>query len=118
MLAVDDVQRAVGGTGVLQQLGEEHGAAGHALRGLQQVGVAAHQPHREHPQRDHGGEVEGGDAGAHADGQAEGVRVHVLGERGQRLAQHQGGDAACVLHHLCEGGGEGGGEDIRYMPGG
>ena len=100
VLPVDDVERAVGGAGVLQQLGQEHGAAGHALRRLHQVGVAAHHADGEHPQGDHGGEVEGGDAGAHADGQAEGVRVHVLGDGGQRLAQHQGGDAAGVLHHL------------------
>ena len=34
---------------------------------LHDVGVAADGGHGEHPQGDHGGEVEGGDTGANAD---------------------------------------------------
>lgn len=100
MLPVDDVEGSVRSAGILQHLGEQHGTGGHALRRLQQKGVAAGQGHGEHPQRDHGGEVERGDACAHAEGQAVGVGVHVFGEGGQRFSQHQGGDAAGVLNHL------------------
>jgi len=108
VLAVDDVQRAVRRSGVLQQFGQEHGAPWDALRGLHQVGVATHHPDGEHPQRDHGGEVKRGDAGTHADGQAVGVSVHVPGDGGQRLPQHEGRNAAGMLHHLWEGEGGGG----------
>lgn len=101
---MDDVQRSVRGAGVLQHPGEQHGAGGNALRGLQQDRVPAHHGHGEHPQGDHGGEVEGGDARAHAEGQAVGVGVHVFGDGRQRFAEHQGGDAAGVLHNLCNSG--------------
>lgn len=101
MLAVDDVERSVRSTCILQHFGEQHGAGGHPLRGLQQVGVAAHHSHGEHPQGDHGREVEGGDASAHPEGQAVGVGVHVLSDGGQGFTEHQGGDAASVLRHLC-----------------
>lgn len=101
MLAMNDVERSVWSASILQHFGQQHGAGGHPLRGLQQVGVATHHSHGEHPQRDHGREVEGGDAGAHPEGQPVGVGVHVLRDGGQRFTQHQGGDAASVLHHLC-----------------
>lgn len=100
MLPMDDVQGAIWCARVLQQLGQEHGASWDALGRLHQVRVAAHHPDGEHPQRNHGGEVEGGDAGADAERQAVRVRVHVLGDGGQGFAQHEGGDAAGVLHHL------------------
>lgn len=102
VLAVDNVYSAIWCAGVLQHFGEQHGASWDALGGLHQVGVAAHHADGEHPQGDHGGEVEGGDAGAHADGQAVGEGVHVLGDGRQRLPEHEGGDAACVLDHLWE----------------
>lgn len=102
VLAVDDVERPVRSAGILQHLGEQHGAGRHALRGLHQVGVAAHHAHGKHPQRDHGREVEGRDASAHADGQTERVDVHVFGDGGQSFTEHQGSDAAGVLHHLWE----------------
>lgn len=97
---MDDVQGPVGQPCILQQLGQQHGAPWDALGGLHQVGVATHHAHGEHPQRDHGGEVEGGDASTHPDGQAVGVGIHVFGDGGQGLPQHQGGDAAGVLCHL------------------
>lgn len=100
MLAVDDVECSVWCSGVLEQLSQEHGAPGDPLRGLHQVGVATHHADGEHPQRNHGGEVERGDACTHPDGQAVGVRVHVPGDGGQGLPQHEGGDAAGMLHHL------------------
>lgn len=82
MLAVDDVERTIWCPGVLEHFGEEHGASRDPFRGLHQVGVATYHSNGEHPQGDHGGEVEGGDASADADGQAVGVSVHVLGDGG------------------------------------
>lgn len=55
----------------------------------------------EHPQGDHGGEVEGGDAGTDADGQRVRIGVHVLGNVVHRLAHLQRGDTAAVLDNLC-----------------
>lgn len=103
VLAVDDVERPVWSPSILQHLGQQHGTARHSLRRLQQVGVAAHHAHGEHPQRDHSWEVEGGDACTHPHGQAVSVGVHVLGDGGECLTQHQRGDAAGVLHNLCRG---------------
>lgn len=102
VLAVDDVERPVWSTCILQHLGEQHGAGRHSLRGLQQIRVAAHHAHGEHPQRDHGREVEGCDSGTHPEGKAVGVCVHILGDGGQGFTKHQGGDAAGMLHNLCK----------------
>lgn len=82
MLSVDYVECTIWCSGILEHFGQKHGAAWDSLRGLHQVGVAAHHSDREHPQRNHGGEVERGDAGTHSDGQAVGVGVHVLGDGG------------------------------------
>lgn len=60
----------------------------------------------EHPQGDHGGEVEGGNTGTDTDGQGVRVCVHVPGDVGHSLAHLQRGDAAAVLHNLCEEGNE------------
>ena len=54
----------------------------------------------EHPEGNHGGEVEGRDAGADPDGGPEAGEVHVLGDTGQRLAQHQVRVGAKVLNYL------------------
>eukprot|EP00962_Isochrysis_galbana_P029682 scaffold9535_cov96-Isochrysis_galbana.AAC.2 len=61
--------------------------------------MAAHRQ-REHPERDHGWEVEGRDAGTDAEGDAVRVGVDVGGHVGQRLAHHQRRHRARVLHHL------------------
>ena len=100
MLAMDDVQRSIWCSSVLQQFGKHHGTARHSLRGLHQVGVSTHHAHREHPQRDHGREVEGGDAGTHTKRQPVGVGVHVFGDGGQSFTHHERGDAAGVFYHL------------------
>lgn len=82
MLPVDNIECSIWGPSILQHFSQKHGAARDALRGLHQVRVAAHHGDGEHPQGDHGGEVEGGDAGADAEGEAVGVSVHVLGDGG------------------------------------
>ena len=76
LVAVDDVEDAVGKAGLLEHLGDQDGGAGVALAGLEDEGVSAGQGYGEHPHGDHGGEVEGGDAGDDAEGLAHGVAVH------------------------------------------
>ena len=100
MLSMDDVKRAVWCTSILQHLGEQHCTGGHTLGGLQQEGVAAHHSHWEHPQRDHGREVKGGNACTHAQRQPVCVGIHVFGDGGQRFTHHQGGDTAGMLDDL------------------
>ena len=67
LVAVDDVENAVGKARFLHQLGEADRDAGVTLRWLQDERVAAGDRHSEHPHRDHRGEVERRDAGADAE---------------------------------------------------
>ena len=53
-----------------------------------------------YPKWDHGWEVEWRDAGTDAQGHADGVGVHVLGDARHGLPELQGRDTAAVLHHL------------------
>src|SRR5277367_4996935 len=84
LVSLDYVEDAVGKAGFFEHLGEEDGGAGVALAGLEDEGVAAGQGDGEHPQWDHGGEVEGGDAGDDAKGLAKGPAIdagpYLLGE--------------------------------------
>ena len=75
LVAVDDVEDAVGEAGFFEHLGEEDGGAGVALAGLEDEGVAAGDGDGEHPHGDHRGEVEGCDAGYYSEGLAEGPAV-------------------------------------------
>ena len=54
----------------------------------------------EHPEWDHGGEVEGSNASAHSQRYSIAGEVHVLTDPGQSLPQQQRGVGAQVLHHL------------------
>lgn len=81
VLSVDDVDDSVGHAGLLCKLDQGHAGRGVTLRGLHDVGVAADGCHREHPERDHGGEVERGDSGADAQRSAVGSQIHVLERR-------------------------------------
>jgi hypothetical protein len=56
--------------------------------------------HGEHPQRNHGREVERRDASAHAQGLQQGVGVHAAGHVVGQLAQLQVADGAGVFHHF------------------
>jgi hypothetical protein len=100
LVAVDDVEHAVGQAGLLHEVGDHQGGRGVLLRGLQDEGVAAGERYREHPHRHHGREVEGRDAGADADRLADrpavDIRAHVLAE----LALQELRDAAGELHDL------------------
>ena len=98
--AVDHLHQPVRGAGLGQQLHQPVGDRRVLLRGLQHERVAAGDGQREHPQRHHGREVERRDARAHPDGLNEAVGVDAPGDVLDRLAHHQRGDAAGVLHHL------------------
>ena len=100
VLAVDDIDHAVRKTGLLEQLEQRHAGGGVPLTWLHDVGVATDGRHREHPERDHGGEVEGRDTSTHPKGRPEGGEIHVLADSGHGLAQQQVCVAAAVLHHL------------------
>ncbi len=97
LVAVDDVEDALGQAGFLEHLGEHEAGAGVALGGLEDEGVAAGDGEGRHPEGDHGGEVERGDAGDDAEGLAErpGVNAgaYLLGE----LAFEELGDASGEL---------------------
>ncbi len=81
LVAVHDLEHAVGQTGLLQQIGEDQRGRRIALRRLQDEAVAARQRDRQHPQRHHRREVERGDAGDDA----------------ERLAQREAVDLAADL---------------------
>ncbi len=62
LVALNDLEDAIGQARLLHQFGKAHRHAGVALAGLQNEGVAAGDGDAEHPHRDHRGEVERGDA--------------------------------------------------------
>ena len=98
--AMHHVQHAWGDTGFERQFAQAHGHHGVLLRGLEHEGVARGNGHGEHPQRDHGREVEGRDARAHAQGLQHGVGIHAIGHVVGQLAQLQVANASGVFHHF------------------
>src|SRR5205823_2742604 len=71
LVAVDDVEHAVREPGLGVELGDQAGGRRVAFAGFENEGVAGGDGDGVHPQRDHDGEVERGDPGAHAQGLAE-----------------------------------------------
>ncbi|MNV05399.1 hypothetical protein D3C71_957360 [compost metagenome] len=98
--AVDHVEHAGWNAGFERQLHQAHGHHRVLLGGLQHKGVARGNRHREHPQRDHGREVEGGDACAHAQRLQQGVGIDTTGHVVGQLAQLQVADAGGVFNHF------------------
>ena len=98
LVAVDNVKHAGWQTGFQRQLRDAQRAAGIALRGLQHKGVATSHGHGPHPQRHHSGEVEGGDAGCHAQGLEFAPRVNGGADVFAVLALQQLGRVASVFH--------------------
>ena len=100
LVAVHDVEDAVRQAGLLEELGRQQRGGRVLLRGLEDEAVAAGDRGRPHPHGHHRGEVEGRDAGHHAEGLADRVDVDpgrgLLGE----LALDQRRDPARVLDHL------------------
>ena len=100
LVPVDDVEHAVGQARLGPEPGEQEGRGRVLLRRLEDEGVPGRDRHREHPHRDHGGEVERGDPGHHAERLPDAVRIDagrdVLGE----AALEQVRDAAGELDDL------------------
>ena len=101
LVAVDDLEGAVGQPGLAaSSRAQEQRRARVALGRLEDEGVAARERDREHPHRDHAGEVERRDAGDDAERLALARRVHARGDLLGRLALHQVRDAAGELDDL------------------
>ena len=100
LVAVDDVQHAVGQAGLLEQLGQEQRGRRIAFGRFQHIGVAAHDRHRKHPQRHHGREIEWRDAGADADRLAQRVAVDAAADVFGKLGFQQMRGAAGEFDHL------------------
>ena len=97
LVAVHDVEHAVGQAGLGVELGDQVRRRRVALARLEHEGVAGGDGHRVHPQRHHDREVERRDPGDHAEGLAEVVHVDVAGDLVGEAALERVGDAAGVL---------------------
>ena len=75
LVAVDDVEHAIGQARFLEPLRQQQRGGGIALGRLQDEAVAGGQRHGEHPHRHHGGEIERRDAGDHTQRLAQGMAV-------------------------------------------
>ena len=92
-------------------------ALGSRSRGLEDEGVAAGEGDGEHPHGDHGGEVEGRDAGDDAEGLAHGLAVDAGADLFGELAFEEVGDAGGELDDFEAAGGfaAGVGEDFAVL---
>ena len=89
LVAVHDVEHAVGQAGLLQQLGHADARRRILLRRLQDERVPAGERHREHPHRHHRREIERRDARADAERLQPRVRVDAAADRLGVLALQQ-----------------------------
>ena len=119
LVAVDDVEDAIGQAGFFEHFGDEDGGAGVALAGLEDEGVAAGEGDGDHPQGDHGGEVEWRDAGDDAERLAHGPAVDAGADLLGELAFEEVGDAGGELDVFEAAGGfaSGVGEDFAVLGG-
>ena len=99
-VAVHHVQHALGHARLDGQLGQAHRYGRVALGRLEDEGVAHGDGRRQHPQRDHGREVERRDAGDHAQGLAQGIDVDPRPRALGVFALGQARDAADEFHHV------------------
>ena len=100
LATVHQLHHAPGRPGFFKQLDQAGGGERVLLRGLEHEGIAAGHGHGEHPQRNHGREIERGNAQAHAQRLRVGIAVDAIGHVLHRLAHHQAGNIGGVLHHL------------------
>ena len=97
---LDNVNNAIGNTGLLQEIHEDLHGAWDLLSGLHDVGVAKSDAKREHPERAHSGEVEGGNTSAHSQRNSVAVKIDTLSNVAKSLALSEGGEAASVFNNL------------------
>ena len=100
LVAVDDVEDAVGQARFLHQLGEAHRHGRVALAGLEDERIAAGDRDREHPHRDHRREVERGDAGDDAERLAHRINVDPGAGADRIFALERMRDAAGEFDHF------------------
>jgi hypothetical protein len=100
LVALDHVKHAVGKAGLLVEVRQAQGEGGVLFRGLQDETIAAGDREGRHPKRNHGREVERGDAGHHAEGLAHGIAVDAAADVLGKLALEEMGNAAGELDHL------------------
>ena len=126
LVAVHHIEDAVRQSGFLEQFREHQRGRGIALTRLENETVTGSDGDRQHPQRDHGGEVEGSDAGDHAQRLAERPAVDagadLLGELALEQVRNAGGKfhhfeaarhfSAGVVEHLAVLGGDDGGQPV------
>eukprot|EP00049_Salpingoeca_infusionum_P010787 m.186081 g.186081 ORF g.186081 m.186081 type:complete len:448 (-) comp14747_c0_seq1:684-2027(-) len=98
--AVDHVENTVWHASVLGKLGQKHGSAWHTLGWLEEEGVSACEGKWEHPQRNHGWEVERADTCSNAKWKAVAVSVHVTGNSWHILTHESGGNVTRGLNNL------------------
>src|SRR5690554_2893505 len=94
------LQNALGRTGFFEQFRQAHRGQRILLGRFQYKGVAAGDGQGEHPQGNHGREVERGDPDADAQGLHHAIGVNFPGHVLQSFAHHQGGNVAGVLNHF------------------
>ena len=100
LTTVHHLQQARRCAGFLKQFGQP--VRGHRvlLGGLEYEGVTRGDGQREHPQRDHGREVERGDPRTHAQRLGPGMGVDAAGHVFHGFAHHQRGDIGGLLGHF------------------
>ena len=97
---VNHLQYTLGCAGLLKQLGQAGWCQRVLLGRFQNKGVAAGNGHGEHPQRDHGREVERRNAGTHPQRLDPGMGIYLAGHVFNGLAHHQGSHVGGVFHHF------------------
>uniref|UniRef100_A0A182PXR4 Uncharacterized protein n=1 Tax=Anopheles epiroticus TaxID=199890 RepID=A0A182PXR4_9DIPT len=97
---MNDVHHTGRAAGLVQHLHQQHCRARDTLGRFDDACVAARDRYREHPQRNHGGEVERCNTGRYTERQRVRVRIHVLRNVWHGFTHLQRCDAAAVLHHL------------------
>ena len=119
LVALDDVEDAVGHAGLVEQLGQVDRGRGILLGRLEDERVAAGDGVGEHPHRHHGREVEGRDADHHAQRLADLVDVDAGRDLLAEAALHQMRDAGRELQVLDAAGdlAQGVGGDLAVLSG-
>ncbi len=98
--ALDDLEDVGGQAGFGEEFGEDKAGRGVLLGGFEDEAIAGGECDRDHPERDHGGEVEGRDAGDDAEGLAHGPAVDPGCDGFGVFAFEEMGDAAGEFDHF------------------
>jgi len=97
--SMNDVEDTGRDAGLLSKLGQDHSGTRVFLGGLEDAGVTNDVGKREHPEGNHGREVEGSNTGDNAERLANGISIHVGGDL-EVISQQHMGDGASRLNDL------------------